>query len=152
MDHRLFRLLLNVYPPLLGAGITLDRVSADFTEVDVSMPLRWYNRNYVRTHFGGSLYAMTDPFLMLMLMQQIGRDFIVWDKAAAIDFIAPGRSRVHAQFRMPRSEVERLQREAASGAAVLPEYSIDVTDAGGVLVARVRKTLYVRRKKPRDTR
>ena len=152
MDHRLFRLMLNLYPPLLGAGIKLDRVTADFTEVDVSMPLRWYNRNYVRTHFGGSLYAMTDPFLMLMLMQQIGRDFIVWDKAAAIDFIAPGRSRVHAQFRMPRAEVERLQQEAAAGAAVLPAYDIDVTDADGVLVARVRKTLYVRRKKPRNAR
>lgn len=149
MNARLFKLMLNIYPPLFGAGIHVDRVSADFSEVDVSMPLRWYNRNYVKTQFGGSLYAMTDPFLMLMLMQKIGGGHIVWDKAAAIDFIAPGRGRVFAKFRMPDAEVQRLRHEAESGNAVLPEYLIDVTDASGSIVAQVRKTLYVRRKKPR---
>lgn len=149
MNPRLFRLLLNLYPPYLFTGIRVDRVSADYSEIDVSMTLRWYNRNAVGTQFGGSLYAMADPFLMLMLMRQIGPDYIVWDKSARIDFIAPGRGTVHARFRMPPAEIERLRREAAHGQAVLPEYRVDITDGDGKLVARVLKTLYVRRKKAR---
>ncbi|WP_028009580.1 DUF4442 domain-containing protein [Solimonas flava] len=149
MNSRLFRLLLNLYPPYLFTGIRVDRVSADYSEINVSMTLRWYNRNAVGTQFGGSLYAMADPFLMLMTMRQIGPDHIVWDKSAQIDFIAPGRGTVYARFRMPPAEIERLRREAARGQAVLPEYRVDITDGDGKLVARVLKTLYVRRKKER---
>lgn len=90
---------------------------------------------------------MTDPFLMLM--RQIGPDYIVWDKAATIDFIAPGRGTVHAQFHMPAAEVARLRDEAESGKAVLPQYRVEVLDGEGQRVASVLKTLYVRRKKDR---
>ena len=30
----------------------------------VKLTLRWYNRNYVGTHFSGNLFTMTDPFYM----------------------------------------------------------------------------------------
>ena len=149
MKARLLRLALNCYPPLLGAGIHVQRISADFSEIDVSMPLRWYNRNYVGTQFGGSLYAMTDPVLMLMAMQRLGRDYLVWDQAAAIDFVAPGRGRVFARFRLPDAEIARLREDAAHGAAIRPQYEIRITDADDKLVARVKKTLYVRLKKQR---
>src|SRR3546814_3855988 len=89
-------------PPYLGTGIRGTRVSADFAEIDVQMGLHWYNRNALGTQFGGSLYAMVDPFLVLMTLQQIGDDYIVWDKGAQIDFVAPGRGTVYAKFRMPR--------------------------------------------------
>ncbi|MGH8445151.1 MAG: DUF4442 domain-containing protein [Solimonas sp.] len=152
MSPRLFRLLMNTYPPYLFTGIRVDRVSADFSEVDVSMPLRWYNKNAVGTQFGGSLYAMADPFLMLMTMQQIGKDYIVWDKSAQIDFIAPGRGTIYAKFRMPPEEVQRLRRDGESGQALLPQYRVDLTDGDGKVVAAVLKTLYVRRKKERQPR
>lgn len=144
-----FRRLMNLYPPYLGTGIRVTRVSEDFSEVDVEMRLHWYNRNALGTQFGGSLYAMTDPFLVLMLLRQMGPDHIVWDQGAQIDFRAPGRGTVHARFRMPREEVERLSREAAGGEALRPEYRIDLTDDEGKVVASVLKTLYVRRKKER---
>jgi acyl-coenzyme A thioesterase PaaI-like protein len=150
MSPRLFRLLMNVYPPYWFTGIRVDRVSADFSEVDVSMPLRWYNKNAVGTQFGGSLYSMADPFLMLMTMQQLGTDYVVWDQSAQIDFVAPGRSTVYAKFRMPPAEVERLRRETAAGPALRPEYSVDLCDRDGKVVARVKKTLYVRRKPARS--
>ncbi len=43
------------------------------------------------THFGGSLYAMTDPFFALMLQANLGGEYLVWDKAGSIDYIAPAR-------------------------------------------------------------
>ena len=128
VNARLFRLLMNVYPPYLFTGIRVDRVSRDFSAVDVSMRLRWYNRNAVGTQFGGSLYAMADPFLMLMAIRQIGSDYIVWDQSAQIDFIAPGRGTVHAKFRLPPQEIERLRRASANGQALRPQYVVDISD------------------------
>jgi Domain of unknown function (DUF4442) len=80
------RMLLNIWPPFLGAGIRLRRIAPDWKAIDVEMKLRWWNRNYVGTHYGGSLYSMADPFLMLMLIENLGKDYIVWDKAASIRF------------------------------------------------------------------
>ena len=97
---RLLRWIMTLYPPYLGAGIRVQHMSADFRHVKVRMGLGWYNRNYVGTQFGGSLYSMTDPFFMLMIMENLGRDYIVWDKAASIDFISPGKGPVHAEFRV----------------------------------------------------
>ena len=94
------RWLFNVYPPFLGAGVHVSYVAPDWRRIDVSMPLRWYNRNYVGTQFGGSLFTMCDPFLMIMISRIVGRDYLVWDQRAAIEFLRPGRSRVHASFRL----------------------------------------------------
>src|SRR4051812_33729390 len=86
----LLRFLGNLYPPFFAAGIRIERISPDFREMDIGMKLHWYNKNYVGTHFGGSLYAMTDPFFMMILIQKLGSDYIVWDKGAKIDFKKPG--------------------------------------------------------------
>ncbi len=92
--------LINFYGPYVGAGVKLTHMSKDFREATVEMPLTLYNRNYMGTQFGGSLYAMTDPWYMLMLIKNLGPDYIVWDKSAAINFKKPGRSKVKAEFKL----------------------------------------------------
>src|SRR4051812_22273637 len=92
--------LMNFWPPFLGAGIHVDFMAPDYHRIDVSMKLRFWNRNYVNTHYGGSLYSMTDPFYMLMLMQILGRDYIIWDKSASIRFKKPGMGKVRAVFEL----------------------------------------------------
>ncbi|WP_178106696.1 DUF4442 domain-containing protein [Pseudomonas mangiferae] len=143
---RLLRWALTFYPPYLGAGIRVRQISADFRLVRVKMVLSWYNRNYVRTQFGGSLYSMTDPFFMLMLMENLGRDYIVWDKAARIDFVAPGKGTVYADFRIDEALLETIRARTAEGEKYLPELPVEVRDGDGGLVATVHKTLYVRLK------
>ena len=113
------------------------------------MGLGWYNRNYVGTQFGGSLYSMTDPFFMLMVMECLGRQYIVWDKAARIDFIAPGKGPVYANFAIDDALLTEIRTRTATGDKYLPELHVDVCDGAGTLVARVHKTLYVRLK-PRE--
>jgi acyl-coenzyme A thioesterase PaaI-like protein len=110
------------------------------------------NRNTLGTHFGGSLYAMADPFYVLMLSHVLGGDYLIWDQAAEIEFVRPGRGTVAAEFHLDPQQVERLRREAADGSKLLPEYHVEIRDAAGELVARVRKRLYVRLKRrvPRD--
>lgn len=143
---RFLRWLLNFYPPYLGAGVKVRYISSDFREVRVSMGLKWYNRNYVRTQFGGSLYSMTDPFYMLMLMENLGRDYVVWDKAAHIEFISPGQGTVHAEFKIDEDMLNTIREHTAAGEKYLPNYQVEVRDDRGTLVARVDKTLYIRRK------
>ena len=139
--------LINLYPPYWATGIVVKHISADYRRVRVQMALRWYNRNYVKTHFGGSLYAMTDPFFMLMMIHILGKDFVVWDKAAHIDFIKPGRGTVTADFQIEDAQIQDVMNKTSSGEKYLPEFAVDIKDESGETVATVVKTLYIRKKR-----
>ncbi len=137
---------MSLWPPFLGAGIRVKHIAPDFREVVVSMKLRWYNRNYVGTHFGGSLAAMTDPFYMLMLIHILGSEYIVWDKTSTIDFIAPGRGTVTARFILQDDQIEEIKNRTIDGDPYYPEFSVDIVNELGEVVATVAKRLYVRKK------
>ena len=146
MTPRLFRHLLNWWPPFRGAGIHVAAISPDWHHVRVELRSRLRNRNPFGSHFGGNLYSMADPFYVLMLQRVLGSDYLIWDQAAEIEFLRPGRGTVSAEFHLDPQQVERLRREAADGSKLLPEYLVEIRDAGGEIVARVRKRLYVRLK------
>jgi hypothetical protein len=135
--------------PFLGAGIRVRSLSDDFREAVVELRLGRLNRNYVGTHFGGSLYAMTDPFFMIMLLHNLGGDYLVWDKSGSIEYVAPGRGTVHAHFQLTEARIADIKAQAAGGDKVLPEFEVYVKDQAGGIVARVRKILYVRLKPKR---
>lgn len=137
--------LFNVYPPYLGAGVRV-KASPDLHTFEVRMKLRFWNKNYVGTHFGGSLYTMCDPFFMLILMNALGRDYIVWDKEATIRFRRPGRGTVHATFHIPPERVAEIKAAADENRKVEPVFKADILDDKGEVVAEVEKLLYVRRK------
>ena len=141
-----FRHLMNVWPPFLCNSIHVQSVSADWSEVQVVLRLRPWNRNYVRSQFGGNLFAMTDPFWMLLVMHQLGNDYYVWDKTGAIDFVAPGYENVYAHFRLEPAVIEELRAAAAGGGKVLRWFETKVTTASGKVIAVVRKQIYVRLK------
>ena len=136
---------MSLWPPFLGAGIRVKHIATDYKEVVVSMKLRWYNRNYVGTHFGGSLAAMTDPFYMLMLIHILGSEYIVWDKTSTIDFIAPGRGTVTAHFILRDDQIAEIKRQTANGDPYYPEFSVDIVNELGEVIATVEKKLYVRK-------
>ena len=146
MKPRWMRHVFNLYPPFLGAGIHVAEIAPDWRYVRVEMPLRWRNRNYVGSHFGGSLYAMADPFLMIMAIENLGPGYVVWDKAAEIQFVSPGRGRVTVEFRLTEEELQAMREQTAGGERYLPWFAVEVRDDDGRLVARVRKQLYVKRK------
>jgi acyl-coenzyme A thioesterase PaaI-like protein len=145
-----FLRLLGMYPPYLGASVRVRRAAPDLSRVEVEMPLRPWNRNFVGTHFGGSLYSMCDPFFMIMLMTRLGPEYVVWDKSASIEFIRPGRGTVAATFELTDARVDEVRRDAERTEKLYPRFEVTVVDAEGLPVARVEKTLYVRRKQPRE--
>ena len=149
-NHRVLRHGLNIWPPFAAAGIRVEELSPDFRYARVALRMRPLNRNYVGTHFGGSLFAMTDPFWMFLVIRNLGTDYIVWDKAGEIEFVAPGKTTVRAEFRVTDDHLAELREAAADGSRVLRWFETDVVADDGTLVARVRKQLYVRRKRDRQ--
>lgn len=140
------RRLINLWPPYWGAGIKVIKITEDYRKIEVAMKLKWFNTNLVGTHFGGSIYAMTDPFYMLILLKNLGKQYIVWDKAAYIDFKKPGRGTLHATFTLSTEEIDKIRQHADQQAKYIFDLSIDVIDQQGEVVASIVKTLYVRRK------
>lgn len=149
MNHRMFRLLINWWPPFRGAGIRLLQLSPDYSHALVELHASRWKRNYVGTHFGGSLYAMTDPFYMLMLLHQLGHDYWVWDLSAKIEYLTAAKGPVRAHFRLLPDQVDALREKTAGGDKVCPEFMVEILDDSGTCVARVHRTLYVRLKKHR---
>jgi hypothetical protein len=145
LRQKLLEKLGSLYPPFLGAGIKVnyDRKNG---RVKVRMPLRWYNKNYVGTHYGGSLYSMCDPFFMLLLIKGLGKDYVVWDKEGRIEFLSPGKTTVYAEFFIPKEKIEEIKKEVDTKGKALPEFVVDVIDEEGKKVARVWKKIYVRKK------
>jgi len=146
MTPKRLKLWVNWWPPFLFSGVRLLDISDDWRNARVRLKLRWYNRNYVGTQFGGLLFAMTDPYWMIMVMECLGPEYIVWDKAAKIEFISPGRSDVYAQFQVRDQDLDELRAAAAGGDKVLRWFTVEVRTADDLLVARVQKQLYVRLK------
>jgi hypothetical protein len=138
--------MINYWPPFLGAGIHVDRISKNFFEIDVSLKLRFWNKNYVGTQYGGSLYSMTDPFYMLMLIQLLGRNYIVWDKGASIQFKRPGIGKVHAEFRLTHKQIEGFIEELNAKTKIEPVLKVFIKDSEGVVIAEVDKVLYINKK------
>jgi hypothetical protein len=149
-SRRLLR-LLRFYPPFVGAGIRIRRMSEDLREIDVEMKLRWWNANYVGTHYGGSLYSMVDPFYMLMLIDNLGRDYIVWDKTASIRFRKPGRGTVHAEFRLTQQQLDELRAQVDAQGKIEPRFTVQICDQQNEVVAEVEKLLHIRRKDAKPT-
>jgi len=139
------RRLFNLWPPFRAAGIRVARIDPDFRRVTVELRARLLNRNWVGSHFGGSMFAMADPFYMIMMMRNLGRDYVVWDKAASIRFLRPGRGTLTARFELTQAAVDEAIRRTADGSRHEPTFAIEITDGGGVAVAAVEKTLHIRR-------
>ena len=150
MKARTLRRVMNVWPPFLFGGIRVLEIADDWRYARVRLRLAWYNRNYVGSHFGGNLFAMTDPFWMILVLESLGRDYIVWDKAAEIEFVRPGRADVFAEFRVDDALLDELRAATAQGDKVLRWCETQVKTAAGEVIAVLRKQLYVRRKDARQ--
>ena len=137
--------MLNLWPPLLFAGIHVQEISPDFRHARVRLRRTPFTTNYVGTQFGGSLFAMTDPFWMLLVMRNLGPGYVVWDKAGEIEFVRPARTAVTARFEVTDDVLSELRQAADDGTKVLRWFSTDVVADDGTVVARVRKQLHIRR-------
>jgi hypothetical protein len=143
---RLYKWGFNVYPAYRGTGGWITYIASDWREIHVKLPLSWQTRNYVGTIYGGSLYAAVDPFYMIMLIKNLGPDFVVWDKAANIRFRRPGRDTLYARFHLGEDELQIIKSELKRSEKLDRLYLIELTDNSGVVHASVEKTIFIANK------
>jgi hypothetical protein len=146
----LLRFILNIWPPFFFLGIRVAYIAPDFKEVKVKLKLHWYNKNYVGVHFGGSLYSITDAFYMLILIKNLGENYIVWDKAAQIDFKKPGLGTVYAHFIMSQEEIDFIRQQADTNDRYIFDKPVDVVNENNEVICSAIRTLYVKRKPQND--
>ena len=142
---RLVRWKFNLFPAYRGSGARVTYIAGDFREVKIRLPLTWRSRNAVGTIFGGSMYAAVDPIYMIMLMKCLGREYVVWDKAASIRFRKPGRTTLFAEFRLDDAELDAIRSATATGQPLDRTYNVDLVDAEGAVHASVEKLIYIKR-------
>lgn len=142
---RLMRWGFNLFPAYRGTGGRVTYIASDWREVHVRLPLSWRTRNYVGTTFGGSIYGAVDPFYMIILMKLLGPDYVVWDKAASVQFKKPGRSTLYARFAVSDEEIAAIKSALTEARSVDRVYQVELADAQGVVHATVEKTIYIRR-------
>jgi acyl-coenzyme A thioesterase PaaI-like protein len=140
------------WPPLLGTGVKVTRLDKDLRAVDVEMRLRRWNKNYVGVHFGGSLFAMTDPFYMLMLAANLGKEYVVWDKAASIRYRKPGKGRVHAKFRLTEEMLAEIRRALEADGRYDARFVVEIKNEEGGVVAVVERVVYCATKTAHEER
>lgn len=136
----------NIWPPFLGAGIRIKKVTSDYRFMRVELPLRFWNANFVGTAYGGSMFSMTDPFYMVMLIRNLGPSYVVWDKAASIRYVKPGKSRVHAEFILNDQILSDIKKAVEVSGKVDWNFTVQVKDEAGQIIAEVEKVLYIKKK------
>jgi len=145
-SHAGMRRMLNFWPPFLFSGITVIEVAKDFRYAKVRLKKKMLTSNYVGTLFGGSLFAMTDPLYMVMVLKNLGKDYIVWDKRSEIEYVSPGKVTVYADFHLSDAALEEIKDEVAANGKYLKWFEVDIKSVDGTVVAIVKKQIYIRKK------
>lgn len=146
LRQRFLEKAINFYGPFVGAGVKLKDMSKDYRYAKVTMPLTFYNKNYMGTQFGGSLYSMVDPWYMLMLIKNLGKDYIVWDKGATIRFKKPGRGKVSAEFILTQAIIDEIKSHVEANTKMDYTFKVEIKDEEGTLICEVDKVVYIRKK------
>lgn len=145
LTARQLKLIFNLWPPFRGAGIKVVKIADDYSFIKVSLAFRWYNKNYMRTQYGGNLFSMTDPFYVIMLIQRLGPGYVVWDKQGEIDYKRPGKGRVYADFHLTEERLEQIINDIEANGKTYPVFETSIYDDSKQIIATVKRTLYVRK-------
>lgn len=145
-SSKLDRLKFNLFPAYRGTGARVVYISDDYREMRIKIPLNWRTRNYVGTIYGGSMYAGIDPIYMLMLIKNLGRDYIVWDKAATIRFKRPGKETLYADFLVTEDDLNEIEATLERQRSYDKIYNVELKNREGKIHAIIEKTLYIAKK------
>ncbi|MFT4552867.1 MAG: acyl-coenzyme A thioesterase PaaI-like protein [Chlamydiales bacterium] len=138
--------LVSYWPPMLFSGISVRDFDLDEGYIKVRLRSSFWNRNYFGTHYGGSICSLCDPFYSFILLHQLGREFIVWDKASKVTFVSATAEPVYATFSINKEDLDQVREDALNNHKVEPIFETTVVDEGGNIIAKVERTLYVKRK------
>lgn len=145
MSAEQLRIGLNEWPTFSAQQIHVESIAADWSQAVIRLDLTPENGNYFGTAFGGSLFSMIDPFIVVLLANHLGPDYLVWDKVVEIDFVRPGTGPVTATVQVPSDAVAEIVAATADGAKLLRWFEVPLLAEDGSVVAVQRRQIYVRK-------
>ena len=140
---KVIKIGFNFFPAYRRSGGRVIFISSDWHEVHIKLSLNWTTRNYVGSVFGGSIYAAVDPVYMLQLIKILGKNYVIWDKAATINFIKPIKATVYAKFELNQAIIDNIISQVKQNNKYLLELPVQFVDDKGIIYAEINKTLYI---------
>lgn len=141
--------LISFWPPYLASGISVNKFDLENSFVRIRLKTSRFNANLFGTHFGGSLYSMCDPWFVFLVINKLGRDYIVWDIAANIEFVKATKKPVFAEFKIEPEDYEKIKEATLDGSIYKPVFTTRVYSEGET-VANITKTIYVKKKRKKQ--
>lgn len=141
---KLFKFGFNVAPMYRRSSARIIHVSDDLMYVKIKLPISYRNMNYVGSIFGGSMFASVDPIPMVQLINILDSEYVVWDKSAEINFKAPARETLYAEFSYSQAELEAIKRQVAeNGETEIIKTTVLTNQDSSKVFCQVDKTIYI---------
>ena len=137
----------NLSPMYRRTSAKVTYISEDFSKIQIKLPYSYKNANYVNTIFGGSMFSAVDPFPMTQLMNLIGDDYVIWDKAAEIFFRRPAKEDLYAEFTYSIEELDEIKQKAKANNEFEIIKTTQLTNKDkSIVFCEVRKKVYIANK------
>lgn len=112
--------------------------------VRLTLGIRTNNR--VGTVYGGSIYSSIDPHFMLLFMEVLGKDYVVWDKAASVKFVKPIITSVKCRIALNPEIIQQVRDRVDQQQEFQIDLPLQYEDNEGNVYAVFTKTIYVAQK------
>jgi acyl-CoA hydrolase len=121
----------------------LIEVSDDLHFVKIRLKLNWKNKNYAGSIFGGSMLAATDPIYMIQLIQILGDNYVVWDKAVEAHYKRPAKSTISGEFIFCSEDITNIKRSVVENNETTIVKTLNLVDQNQNIIATFNKTVYI---------
>ncbi|MDG1333085.1 MAG: DUF4442 domain-containing protein [Crocinitomicaceae bacterium] len=140
---RAFKFFFNISPMYRRTGGRIVSASDNLDDIKIKLKLNYKTRNYVGTMYGGHMYSCLDGIYMVQLINLLGKDYVVWDKAATIKFKRPGTSTLFADFKITEKLIEQIKLDVEGQNEIDLTLDVDLLDGDGNVSAEVEKIIYI---------
>jgi len=89
------------------------------------------------------MLAATDPIYMIQLIQILGEDYVVWDKAVEARYKKPAKSTIFGEFMFSKEEIEAIKQDVSQNKQTDIIKTMNLVDENQNIIATFNKTVYI---------
>lgn len=145
-DAQIYKYGFNWSPMYRRTTGKIIKVSDYLHVVKIKIPISWKNKNYVGSIFGGSMLSATDPIYMIQLINILGNDYVVWDKAASIHYRKPAREDIFCEFTFSAEDIKTIKKGVTEKGEIDIIKTPNIVSRDNTIIAELSKTIYIANK------
>ncbi|PLX11420.1 MAG: hypothetical protein C0597_15110 [Marinilabiliales bacterium] len=143
IKSKILKIGFHFHPAYRRTGGRVCFLSADLKEVHIKLRLNWKTKNLMGTVFGGSIFGALDPVYLTQLINILGKEYVVWDKSATINFIKPIKNTVFARFIITDEQIDEIKTKIESKKKYTFNLTASFQDQKGLTYAEMARTIFV---------